>query len=108
MYLLRLTFKSFYKINHLPQKLLKLKNLTKFHKIKISGLFQIKNKNKLFTVLKSPHVNKKSREQFRYKQYLPKVDLTFASIMQLLNFVIILKKKFSENLLLDIKILKKN
>ena len=108
MYLLRLTFKSFYKINHLPHKLLKLKNFTKFNKIKSSGLFQIKNKNKLFTVLKSPHVNKKSREQFCYKQYLPKIDLTFSSIIQLLNFLIILKKNFSENLLLDIKILKKN
>nr|YP_009233102.1 ribosomal protein S10 [Phytophthora polonica]AEP41671.1 40S ribosomal protein S10 [Phytophthora polonica]AMB20907.1 ribosomal protein S10 [Phytophthora polonica] len=105
MYLLRITFKSFQKINQLKQKLLKLK---KFQNIKINGIFQIKNKNKIFTLLKSPHVNKKSREHFIYKNYTPKIDIKFFDIFQLINFLILVKKILSENSLLNIKIIKKN
>nr|UNW58777.1 40S ribosomal protein S10 [Phytophthora tonkinensis]UNW58778.1 40S ribosomal protein S10 [Phytophthora tonkinensis]UNW58779.1 40S ribosomal protein S10 [Phytophthora tonkinensis]UNW58780.1 40S ribosomal protein S10 [Phytophthora tonkinensis]UNW58781.1 40S ribosomal protein S10 [Phytophthora tonkinensis] len=105
MYLLRLTFKSFQKINQLKQNLLKL---NKFKNIKINGIFQIKNKNKIFTLLKSPHVNKKSREQFIYKNYTPKLDINFLNIFQLLNFLILIKKIFSENALIHVKIIKKN
>nr|UNW58742.1 40S ribosomal protein S10 [Phytophthora procera]UNW58743.1 40S ribosomal protein S10 [Phytophthora procera]UNW58744.1 40S ribosomal protein S10 [Phytophthora procera]UNW58745.1 40S ribosomal protein S10 [Phytophthora procera] len=105
MYLLRITFKSFQKINQLKQNLLKL---NKFKNIKINGLFQVKNKNKLFTLLKSPHVNKKSREHFIYKNYKPKVDIKFLDMFQLLNFLILIKKILSENSLFHIKIIKKN
>jgi len=34
----------------------------------INGFFSIPTKNSIYTVLKSPHVNKKSREQFVYKR----------------------------------------
>nr|AFQ02266.1 40S ribosomal protein S10 [Phytophthora gallica]AFQ02267.1 40S ribosomal protein S10 [Phytophthora gallica]UNW58708.1 40S ribosomal protein S10 [Phytophthora gallica]UNW58709.1 40S ribosomal protein S10 [Phytophthora gallica]UNW58710.1 40S ribosomal protein S10 [Phytophthora gallica] len=105
MYLLRLTFKSFQKINQLKQNLLKL---NKFKNIKINGIFQVKNKNKIFTLLKSPHVNKKSREQFIYKNYTPKIDIKFLNIFQLLNFLIVIKKTLSENSLINVKIIKKN
>nr|UNW58765.1 40S ribosomal protein S10 [Phytophthora subarctica]UNW58766.1 40S ribosomal protein S10 [Phytophthora subarctica]UNW58767.1 40S ribosomal protein S10 [Phytophthora subarctica]UNW58768.1 40S ribosomal protein S10 [Phytophthora subarctica] len=105
MYLLRLTFKSFQKINQLKQNLLKL---NKFKNIKINGIFQVKNKNKIFTLLKSPHVNKKSREQFIYKNYTPKIDIKFLNIFQLLNFLILIKKTLSENSLINVKIIKKN
>nr|AXU39050.1 ribosomal protein S10 [Phytophthora sp. 'guadalupesoil']AXU39052.1 ribosomal protein S10 [Phytophthora sp. 'guadalupesoil'] len=105
MYLLRITFKSFQKINQLKKKLLKLK---KFQNIKINGIFQIKNKNKIFTLLRSPHVNKKSREHFIYKNYTPKIDIKFFDIFQLINFLIKIKKILSENSLLNIKIIKKN
>nr|UNW58769.1 40S ribosomal protein S10 [Phytophthora tenuimura]UNW58770.1 40S ribosomal protein S10 [Phytophthora tenuimura]UNW58771.1 40S ribosomal protein S10 [Phytophthora tenuimura]UNW58772.1 40S ribosomal protein S10 [Phytophthora tenuimura]UNW58773.1 40S ribosomal protein S10 [Phytophthora tenuimura] len=105
MYLLRITFKSFQKINQLKQNLLKL---NKFKNIKINGLFQVKSKNKLFTLLKSPHVNKKSREHFIYKNYKPKIDIKFLNIFQLLNFLILVKKILTENSLLHIKIIKKN
>nr|UNW58752.1 40S ribosomal protein S10 [Phytophthora pseudogallica]UNW58753.1 40S ribosomal protein S10 [Phytophthora pseudogallica]UNW58754.1 40S ribosomal protein S10 [Phytophthora pseudogallica]UNW58755.1 40S ribosomal protein S10 [Phytophthora pseudogallica] len=105
MYLLRLTFKSFQKINQLKQNLLKL---NKFKNIKINGIFQVKNKNKIFTLLKSPHVNKKSREQFIYKNYTPKIDINFLNIFQLLNFLILIKKILSENSLINVKIIKKN
>nr|YP_010117986.1 ribosomal protein S10 [Phytophthora captiosa]AEP41438.1 40S ribosomal protein S10 [Phytophthora captiosa]AEP41439.1 40S ribosomal protein S10 [Phytophthora captiosa]AFQ02241.1 40S ribosomal protein S10 [Phytophthora captiosa]QPN53997.1 ribosomal protein S10 [Phytophthora captiosa]UXG53566.1 ribosomal protein S10 [Phytophthora captiosa] len=104
MYLLRITFKSFQKINQLKQNLLKLFN---FKNIKINGLFQVKNKKKIFTLLKSPHVNKKSREHFIYKNYTPKIDIKFLNIFQLLNFLILFKKIFSKNLLINIKIIKK-
>nr|AEP41519.1 40S ribosomal protein S10 [Phytophthora cf. cryptogea 2 FM-2011]AEP41525.1 40S ribosomal protein S10 [Phytophthora richardiae]AEP41531.1 40S ribosomal protein S10 [Phytophthora erythroseptica]AEP41520.1 40S ribosomal protein S10 [Phytophthora cf. cryptogea 2 FM-2011]AEP41521.1 40S ribosomal protein S10 [Phytophthora cf. cryptogea 2 FM-2011] len=108
MYLLRITFKSFQKINQLKQNLLKLKKFNKLKNIQIKGIFQTKNKNKIFTLLKSPHVNKKSREHFIYKNYTPKIDIKFTNIFQLLNFLILIKKFISENSLINIKIIKKN
>nr|AEP41527.1 40S ribosomal protein S10 [Phytophthora cuyabensis]AFQ02258.1 40S ribosomal protein S10 [Phytophthora cuyabensis]AFQ02259.1 40S ribosomal protein S10 [Phytophthora cuyabensis]AFQ02260.1 40S ribosomal protein S10 [Phytophthora cuyabensis]AFQ02261.1 40S ribosomal protein S10 [Phytophthora cuyabensis] len=105
MYLLRITFKSFQKINPLQQNLLKL---NKFKNIQINGIFQVKNKNKIFTLLKSPHVNKKSREHFIYKNYKPKLDIQFKNIFKLLNFLILIKKILSENTLINVKIIKKN
>nr|YP_010394508.1 ribosomal protein S10 [Phytophthora pluvialis]UXG53541.1 ribosomal protein S10 [Phytophthora pluvialis]UXG53600.1 ribosomal protein S10 [Phytophthora pluvialis]UXG56189.1 ribosomal protein S10 [Phytophthora pluvialis]DAZ88555.1 TPA_asm: ribosomal protein S10 [Phytophthora pluvialis]DAZ88945.1 TPA_asm: ribosomal protein S10 [Phytophthora pluvialis] len=108
MYLLRITFKSFQKINQLKQNLLKLKKNNQLKNIQIHGIFQTKQKNKIFTLLKSPHVNKKSREHFIYKNYTPKIDIKFKNIFQLLNFLILIKKILSENSLMNIKILKKN
>nr|AXU39010.1 ribosomal protein S10 [Phytophthora pseudotsugae] len=108
MYLLRITFKSFQKINQLKQNLLKLKKINKLKNIQIQGIFQTKNKNKIFTLLKSPHVNKKSREHFIIKNYTPKIDIKFKKFFQLLNFLILIKKILSENVLTNIKILKKN
>lgn len=108
MYLLRITFKSFQNLNQLQQKLIKIKNINKFKNIKIHGIFKIKNKNKIFTLLKSPHVNKKSREHFIYKTYSPKIDINFKTIFQLLNFLILIKKTLSENSLINLKIIKKN
>nr|AEP41683.1 40S ribosomal protein S10 [Phytophthora quercetorum] len=108
MYLLRITFKSFQKINQLKQNLLKLKKLNKLKNIQIHGIFQIKKKKKIFTLLQSPHVNKKSREHFIYKNYTPKIDIKFNNIFQLLNFIILIKKILSENSLINIKIIKKN
>nr|AXU39030.1 ribosomal protein S10 [Phytophthora aff. syringae] len=108
MYLLRITFKSFKKITQLKQNLLKIKKINKFTNIKINGIFQTKNKNKIFTLLKSPHVNKKSREHFIYKNYTPKIDIKFNNILQLLNFLILIKKILSENSFINIKIIKKN
>lgn len=105
MYLLRITFKSFQKINQLKQNLLKL---NKFKNIQINGIFQVKNKNKIFTLLRSPHVNKKSREHFIYKNYTPKIDINFLNIFQLLNFLILIKKILSKNTLINVKIIKKN
>nr|AEP41557.1 40S ribosomal protein S10 [Phytophthora hibernalis]AFP66906.1 ribosomal protein S10 [Phytophthora hibernalis]UXG53508.1 ribosomal protein S10 [Phytophthora hibernalis] len=108
MYLLRITFKSFQKINQLKQNLLKLKNFNKLKNIQINGIFKTKNKNKIFTLLRSPHVNKKSREHFIYKNYNPKIDIKFNNIFQLFNFLILIKKLLSENLLMNIKIIKTN
>jgi small subunit ribosomal protein S10 len=105
MYLLRITFKSFQKINQLKQNLL---NLNKFKKIKINGIFQTKQQKKIFTLLKSPHVNKKSREHFIYKNYKPKMDVKFKQIFHLFNFLILIKKTLSKNSLINIKIIRKN
>lgn len=106
MYILRITLKSFQKINQLKQKLIRLIKFNKLKNIKIQGIFQIKKKNKIFTLLKSPHVNKKSREHFIYKNYQPKIDIKFKNIFQLLNFLILIKKFMSENFLINIKIIK--
>nr|AFQ02254.1 40S ribosomal protein S10 [Phytophthora clandestina] len=108
MYLLRITFKSFQKLKQLKQNLLKLKNINRLQNIQVHGIFQTKKKKKIFTLLRSPHVNKKSREHFISKNYTPKIDIKFKNIFQLLNFLIIIKKNLSENTLINIKILKKN
>lgn len=107
MYILRLNFKSIQPITNLKEKILKIKNTKQFKNIKIKGIFKIKKKNKIFTILRSPHVNKKSREHFIYKNFTQKIDLNFINIFQLLNFLIILKKNFSKDFLITIKILKK-
>nr|AEP41601.1 40S ribosomal protein S10 [Phytophthora inundata]AXU39051.1 ribosomal protein S10 [Phytophthora inundata]AXU39053.1 ribosomal protein S10 [Phytophthora inundata]AXU39060.1 ribosomal protein S10 [Phytophthora inundata]UXG53568.1 ribosomal protein S10 [Phytophthora condilina] len=108
MYLLRITFKSFQKINQLKKKLLNLKKINNFKNIKINGIFQTKKKKKIFTLLRSPHVNKKSREHFIYTNYQPKIDIKFINIFKLLNFLIIIKKTLAENSLMNVKIIKKN
>lgn len=108
MYILRITFQSFQKINQLKKKLIILKKSQKIKNMQIPGLFQVKLKKKIFTLLKSPHVNKKSREHFIYTKYLPKIEIKFKNILQLLNFVILIKKYLSENFLLNVKIIKKN
>ena len=106
MYILRITFKSIKKIDQLKKFLLKIKKLNNFNNIKIDGIFKIKNKKKIFTVLKSPHVNKKSREHFIYKNYNQKLDINSKNIYQLLNFLIIIKKILNENYIIKTKIIK--
>jgi len=108
MYILRITFKSIQKINNIKKNLLKLKKINKFKNIQIKGIFKIKDKNKIFTLLKSPHVNKKSREHFIYKNYTQKIDIKFSNIIELFNFMIIVKKILTENFIINFKILKQN
>ena len=108
MYILRITFKSVQKINNIKKNLLKLKKINKFKNIQIKGIFKIKDKNKIFTLLKSPHVNKKSREHFIYKNYTQKIDIKFSNIIELFNFIIITKKVLTENFIINFKIIKYN
>lgn len=108
MYILRISFKSVEKINELKKKITKISKIYNFKNLKIKGIFKVKNKDKIFTLLKSPHVNKKSREHFIYKNYIQKIDLNFMNIFQLLNFLIILKKILSKNFLINVKIIKNN
>jgi ribosomal protein S10 len=108
MYILRISFKSVEKINELKKNISKIKKIYNFKNLKIKGIFKVKNRDKIFTLLKSPHVNKKSREHFIYKNYIQKIDLNFMNIFQLLNFLIILKKVLSKNFLINVKIIKNN
>nr|UXG53550.1 ribosomal protein S10 [Pythium apiculatum] len=108
MYILRITFKSIQKINNIKKNLLKLKKISKFKNIQIKGIFKIKDKNKIFTLLKSPHVNKKSREHFIYKNYTQKIEVQFSNIIELFNFIILVKKVLTENFIINFKIIKRN
>lgn len=100
MYILRIYFKSLKKNN-------KFKTIFKKNeKIKNSHFFKVKNKNKIFTLLKSPHVNKKSREHFILKNYSQKINLEFFNFYQLINFLIFIKKKNAKNII-QTKIIKK-
>lgn len=78
MYQLHLKFKSFK-----PLKILKLKKLRT--KLNLKKLLSISNaispikKKKLFVVLRSPHVNKKSREQFKLCSYKRLLDIYSSS-----------------------------
>lgn len=107
MYILRITFKSNKKINQIKQNLLYLQKIKKYKNIKINGIFKIKKKKKIFTLLKSPHVNKKSREHFIYKNFIQKIDIEFNNIFLLLNFLILINKTLTENLIVNTKIIKK-
>ena len=106
MYILKVTFKSIKKNNNLKLNLQKLKNISNFENIKIKGFFKIKNKNKIFTLLKSPHVNKKSREHFIYKNYSQKINIQFFNFFELINFLIFIKKNLSKNFIIQTKIIK--
>ena len=120
MYILRITLKTIKKKNKLKINLDKLQiklhkfrklefnKFNKYKKYKIKGIYKIKKKNKIFTLLKSPHVNKKSREHFIYKNYIEKIDINFLNFIKLLDFLIIFKKKFIKNNIINIKIIKNN
>ena len=107
MYILKINFKSINKLNNLKQKLLKIKKLNKFKSIKINGFFKVKKKKKIFTILKSPNVYKKSREHFIYDNYNQKINIKFFNIFQLFSFILIIKKILSKDSIINLKILKK-
>jgi len=44
-------------------------------------------KSKIFTVLRSPHVHKKSREQFAYKLYKKKIILKSINLVEILFLI---------------------
>ena len=102
MYILRVSFKTIKRTKKIKNELINLK------KIKIKGNFNIKNKNKIFTLLRSPHVNKKSREHFIFRSHIQKKEIEFHNIIELFNFLINLKKKLTKNFLIDFKIIKNN
>nr|AEP41354.1 40S ribosomal protein S10 [Salisapilia bahamensis] len=108
MYILRITFKSIKKFDQIKESLTFFKTFRKFNNIKINGVFKTKKKKKIFTVLKSPHVNKKSREHFVYNNYIQKIDIEFKNFIQLLNFSILIKKIYTKHYKIDFKIIKKN
>lgn len=70
--------KFFYKLE--KKRILKLRLYTK--------QYQKKKKNSFFSVLRSPHVNKKSQEQFEYNVYNKKLKV---QVYQLNKFLCIWK-----------------
>lgn len=68
------------------------KNLSKNKKLQLNNTFKICSKarfNKVFTVLKSPHVNKTAQEQFEFNIFSKNI---MVSTFQVIKILIILKK----------------
>lgn len=105
MYKLNVTFQTIKPIPNLSKNLKNFWNINQFKKIPFPSIFKTYSKQKLFTVLKSPHVNKKAREQFIYKTFRQNVIFNkLPNINTLLNLMIYLKKIFSRNIKLQFKI----
>ena len=106
MFILKISFKSTNKINNIQKTLLQLKKKKKIKNIKIDNVFKIKQKKKIFTVLKSPHVNKKSREHFLYKNYIQKIQITsYNSILQTFRILLFIKTIMNKNNIITTKII---
>lgn len=66
----------------------------------IDRYFQKPKKRKILTILKSPHVNKRAQEQFQSDVYAKSINLYLQQYLILL----VLIKKISLNLILDVRI----
>lgn len=109
MYSLKLTIKSLQNLNKIFIKfkyLYKIKQFLKIKKIKITGNIPNKKKNTIYTILRSPHIYKKSREHFNYNYYKQTFNIYSYNIFDLIHILIILKKVLPKNLLLKIKLQK--
>ena len=111
MYSLKLTIKSLKNLNKLFIKFRYLYKIKQFLKIKnknikITGNIPFKKKNIIYTVLRSPHVYKKSREHFNYNYYKQTFNILSYNVFDLIHILIIFKKILSQNLLLKIKLQK--
>ena len=103
MYTLKITIKS---LNNIKiEYLYKIKQFLK-NNIKIKGNIQQKKKKTIYTVLKSPHVNKKSMEHFNYNFYKKNFYILNNNFYILIYFLIILKKSLPENILIKTQIIK--
>jgi ribosomal protein S10 len=110
MYILKITIKSLKNINNLKIKYLylyKIKQFLKNKNIKLKGNIQQKKKKNIYTVLRSPHVNKKSMEHFSYNYYNKNFYVSNNNFYTLIYFSIILRKILPHNTLLKMKIKKK-
>lgn len=78
--------------NSLKSFLRIFKILTKTEELKLNKIlkvFQHKRFKKVFTILRSPHVNKSAQEQFEYNLFVKHVNI---KSQQILKILIILKK----------------
>lgn len=78
--------------NSLKSFLRIFKTLTKTEELKLNQIlkvFQQKRFKKVFTILRSPHVNKSAQEQFEYNLFVRHVNI---KSYQILKILIILKK----------------
>lgn len=92
-YKLEITLKdfNFKNFSHLKLILVKLKKYNFFNQINITNQ-QLPTSKKLFTVLKSPHVYKKSREQFQFQVFQRKIIITHNTLLTLLYIDIFIKQ----------------
>lgn len=91
MYIIKLTFLSHQNIDsqNIKYKIIKAKKKFK-KKIKIVKIFSLKRKKKIYTILKSPHVNKKAREHFKYEIFKKHFYLKSTEIFLIFNFLILI------------------
>ncbi|MBF25290.1 MAG: 30S ribosomal protein S10 [Flavobacteriales bacterium] len=71
---IRIKLKS-YDYNLVDKSALKIVKTVKSTGAVVSGPIPLPTNKKIFTVLKSPHVNKKSREQFELNSYKRLLDI---------------------------------
>ncbi len=88
MYRLQIQIQNFKNLKNIQNKLIKIK---KNLKIKNKIFIIIKKKKKNYTLLRSPHVNKKSREQFIFQKYKINCYICDLNLYKLLNFLVIFK-----------------
>jgi ribosomal protein S10 len=110
MYLLKITIKALQNIDNLKIKYLylyKIKQFLKQKNIKIKGNIAIQKKRYIYTILKSPHVNKKAMEHYNYNYFTKKFYILNNNLFSIFYFLIILKKILPKNTLSKFKIIKK-
>lgn len=89
--------------NSLKRFIKNFKTLSKnkrLHLRRFLNFYQRKQNNKIFTILKSPHVNKKAQEQFEYNLYSKNLKIKSFQILK----VLILLKNFQKTLHTDVDI----
>lgn len=99
-------YMKYYQITITSKNKQSLKDYSKFfnNNIKIckilSKSYNKKNKKKVITILKSPHVNKKAQEQFEFNIFSKKITLKMPNDSKFLIFL----KKIETNLSSDVSI----
>lgn len=80
-------------IDFSTNKILQISNYLKIFEKKPEKQKQIRvpTKKKKFTVLRSPHIDKKSREQFEWARYKKSIFLSFQKVNTFSLFVFLLK-----------------
>lgn len=81
-------------------KIKKRKHLTKKNINGLLSYLQKKRKHKIFTILKSPHINKIAQEQIEYRLFSKQINIIS---FQILKFLVLIKK-LQVNINTDIKI----
>lgn len=99
MHKLEITLKTFSHKNFSQVDLLinKLTNFQIFQNSKMNVVQLPSSKKKIFTVLKSPHVHKKSREQFKYSTFKRKIIIKNSNVLTLLYLNMFIKKYLSKD-----------
>ena len=103
---LKIKFTTNIQENNTEKKILKLINIQNKN-VKIKSVYNIKNRNKIFTLLRSPHVNKKSMEHFIYKNTSQRITIDIFTFLEAFNMLIFIKKMLGKNLEMNFTIIKK-
>ena len=93
--MLRINIKSF-QWSHIQKTIYKINEMALFLKLNNSKIIGLPIKKKLYTVLRSPHKDKKSREQFESKRWKVQIiiDLAKKKYMSSLVFFLIKNSEF--------------